>query len=271
VSHLFVLVCVVAFVRLGFWQLDRHADRQERNDLIAARQSEPVRPLGEVIELDADADEIDAAVHRRVSVTGTWRADEEVLIRNRTFQGAPGSWVVTPLVLPDGSAVAVNRGWVPVTAGSDGDPSSYAPATGTVTVTGLIARSDQRAGLGAVDPATGQLRDLARVDVGRIAQQLDERLYPVYVTLRHADAATGELPLPVPPAELDDGPHLGYAGQWFIFATLTCIVYPLLLRRTARHRGAEHDSSDPPGAGPDPLGADATDEVRPEALAHGNR
>ena len=37
----------------------------------------------------------------------------------------------------------------------------------------------------------------------------------------------------------DEGPHLDYAGQWFIFATLTVIVYPLLLRRTARHKASE--------------------------------
>ena len=52
----------------------------------------------------------------------------------------------------------------------------------------------------------------------------------------------------MPPPTLDEGPHLDYAGQWFIFATLTIIVYPLLLRRTARHKAsekaeAEHDAA----------------------------
>jgi hypothetical protein len=57
----------------------------------------------------------------------------------------------------------------------------------------------------------------------------------------------------VTPPVLDDGPHLNYAGQWFIFATLTCIVYPLLVRRTARQR-AERAHADGPGPdnGPGP-------------------
>jgi hypothetical protein len=43
---------------------------------------------------------------------------------------------------------------------------------------------------------------------------------------------------------LDEGPHAGYAGQWFIFATLTCIVYPLLLRRTLRNKEQEQRESE---------------------------
>ena len=43
---------------------------------------------------------------------------------------------------------------------------------------------------------------------------------------------------------LDEGPHLDYAGQWIIFATLTMIVYPLLLRRTARHKASEKAEAD---------------------------
>jgi cytochrome oxidase assembly protein ShyY1 len=48
----------------------------------------------------------------------------------------------------------------------------------------------------------------------------------------------------VPEPELGEGPHLNYAGQWFIFATLTAIVYPLLLRRVARNRAADAVGSD---------------------------
>src|SRR5690606_3556727 len=96
----------------------------------------------------------------------------------------------------------------------------------------------------------GRLRDLARVDVGRIDQQVDEAPAPVYVTLRAAAPAGGELPLPVPPGALDDRPHLNSAGPRFIFATLTVIVYPLLLRRTARHKAAE--AADAAASGPDP-------------------
>jgi cytochrome oxidase assembly protein ShyY1 len=60
------------------------------------------------------------------------------------------------------------------------------------------------------------------------------------VSLQSSDPAqSGDLPEPVPTPELGDGPHLNYAGQWLIFAALTVMVYPLLLRRRARDKATE--------------------------------
>jgi surfeit locus 1 family protein len=39
---------------------------------------------------------------------------------------------------------------------------------------------------------------------------------------------------PVPIPDLGEGPHLGYAVQWFLFAGVVVVAYPLLLRRQAR-------------------------------------
>ncbi|MEY4131134.1 MAG: hypothetical protein RLZZ31_1258, partial [Actinomycetota bacterium] len=45
--------------------------------------------------------------------------------------------------------------------------------------------------------------------------------------------------------DLSEGPHLGYALQWFSFSLLTIIVYPLLLRRVAKRRQASlHDDEE---------------------------
>jgi surfeit locus 1 family protein len=254
-SHVFVLVCVVLFVRLGFWQLSRLDERQAHNALVEARQGGPAVPVEQVVTSGMGPAEIEGVIHRHVSATGTYRPDEQVLIRNETHHGAPGSWVVTPLALPGGGAVAVNRGWVPVSV-AEGDPAAYAPPAGTVTVTGLVSRTEEREGLGAEDPAEGRLQAMARVDVGRLARQVTGPLLPAYLTMRTQEPAPGAVPVPVPPPALDDGPHLSYAGQWFIFATLTVVVYPLLLRRTARHKAADAaaggDGGDGDGASREP-------------------
>jgi surfeit locus 1 family protein len=214
-----------------------------------------------VLRLESPPDDVEGQVYRHVSVTGRWRPDEQVLIRNRTYDSAPGFEVVTPLTLGDGTAVAVNRGWIPMSAAT-ADAGSYAPPVGPVTVTGVVARTQERESLGGTDPAEGRLHDLARVDVARLGRQVDERLYPAYVVLRSQEPAGGRLPLPVQPAALDDGPHLNYAGQWFIFATLTVVVYPLLLRRTARHRAtAEVGTAPAAPSGNDPSGDDPSGDV----------
>jgi surfeit locus 1 family protein len=110
-----------------------------------------------------------------------------------------------------------------------------------VSVLGMLQVPQVRPTSGLVtgprDAAEGVLRSLARVDVPRLQQQVDERLLPIYVDLKaQQPAQAGPLPEPLPAPELSEGPHLDYAGQWFIFATLTMIVYPLLLRRVARRR-----------------------------------
>jgi surfeit locus 1 family protein len=237
-SHIFVGACVLVFVWCGFWQLGRLSDRRASNALITSRVTSQPVPVQQVLTLDATADQIASTTFRQVVLTGTYKPSDEVLINNRTNDGSPGYWVATPLVLDDGTAVVVNRGWIPLPYGDEGSsPDVYRPPSGTVTVTGLVLDTQRQEGLGVSDPPDGTLSHLSRVDVPRLQKQVTERLYPAYVNLVTQQPAQGvDGPRTVPPPVLDDGPHLNYAGQWFLFATMTCIVYPLLLRRTARHK-----------------------------------
>jgi len=239
-SHIFVIAVVVTMINLGFWQLNRLDERKAANAVVTTAMQQPAQPLSAVLPSGAAAtsEQVAAADYQPVYVTGTYRTDEQVLVTNRTNNGAPGYWVVTPLVQADGTAVAINRGWIPYSYTADGPWDDFAPPRGTVTVQGLLRRSQMRSTDGLVaapkDADVGTLRVLARLDVGRLAQQLEESTFPGYVSLRVQDPAQGELPVPVPLPELSQGPHLGYAIQWFAFSLLTIIVYPLLLRRHAR-------------------------------------
>jgi surfeit locus 1 family protein len=262
-SHVFVVVLVVVFVALGFWQLRRLDERRTYNDLVESRTELPVATMAEIVPdgPSTPAEAVEDVAFRRVTLTGTYLPDQEVLVRNRTYDGLPGFWMITPLALPDGTAVAVNRGWVPfATTSPDGPWPEYAPPTGTVVVDGMVRESQARStGLvgGPVDAVDGRLSTLSRVDVPRLDQQVPEPLHPLYVDLRtQQPAQAGDLPLPVPEPELGEGPHLNYAGQWFIFATLTVIVYPLLLRRVARNRAADETTA------PATTGAHAPVDIR---------
>jgi cytochrome oxidase assembly protein ShyY1 len=236
----FVGTCVLLFIWAGVWQLNRLSARRESNALIRSRETSQPLPMQDVVPVDATSEQIAANAFRRVTLTVTYLASDEVLIINRTNNGAPGFWVVTPLELADGTAVVVNRGWIPLPFGDGGSPDVYRPPSGPVTVTGLVLETQRQEGLGVPDPPEGTLDKMARVDVPRLQKQVDERLHPAYVNLVDQQPAQGkDGPFAVPPPELDDGPHLNYAGQWFLFATMTCIVYPLLLRRTARHKEIE--------------------------------
>jgi surfeit locus 1 family protein len=125
---LLALVLVAAvFVRLGFWQLERAANRAA----VEAR-AEPPRELG--LGADWTAEELD---QRRVEASGEFDHSHEIVIRGQAFQGTPGVLVVTPLRLAGSdSAVLVLRGFVPSADAVRADISSLREP-GEVRVRGL--------------------------------------------------------------------------------------------------------------------------------------
>jgi surfeit locus 1 family protein len=256
-SHLFVLSMVVLMVSLGFWQLRRLDERQTFNAALKSAAAQPAEPISTLLPtgVDATRDQVETVKYRSASATGRYLADQQVLVTNRTQNSAPGYWVLTPLDLGDGTALVVNRGWIPYGYTADGSWADFAPPTGQVSITGAIEQPQVRSsGIvgGPQDRAEGTLKTFARADVARLAQQVDEKLLPLYVNLQTQAPAQPDspgLPAVLPPADFsDEGPHFSYAMQWFMFSAMTLIVYPLLLRRLARRRhqveeSAGHDDS----------------------------
>lgn len=234
VSHVLVLALVVVLINLGSWQLRRLEERQDLNALQAERTAAAVVAVDVVAAEIPGAGGPEGVEYRVVEVTGRYRVADEVAVRNRTLGGRPGVWLLTPLVLADGPALVVNRGWVPQ---SSSDPAARPPTPapdGEVIVRGVVRVSEQRSGLGVADPAGGRLASLARPDIARYAAQLDYPVYPFYLQLNSQDPPPGDYPLMVALPAPTDGPHLGYAVQWFIFSAIATVGYPLVLRYVSR-------------------------------------
>lgn len=246
VLHLVALALVVLMVNLGLWQLRRLDERKDRNALLEARAALEVEPVADVLDVDDGPDAVDEVVWRRLAATGTYAVDDEVLVRGRSFDGAPGVWVLTPLVADDGTAVVVNRGWVSASGVLEHTPADAAATEGRVTVQGLLAPPEERGTLGAVDPEGERLDTLARVDLDRLARQLDYDIYPAYLRLETQDPPVATVqPVPIPEPDRTEGPHLGYAGQWFAFSIIGIVGYVLLMRRSAQQRAV--DATTPAG------------------------
>lgn len=222
-AHVVVAVVVGAFVALGFWQLDRHDQRSAHNALLEERMAAGVAPLE---SLSGDWEQ---AAYRRVEVTGTYDVGEELLLSPRSLDGRPGHHVLTPLVLDDGAAVLVDRGWVPY----DAPPlSEVAPVSDEVTLTGLVFPDEPPVRFAPEIPE-GHLDTVSRVDVARLQRQVSAPLLPVYVQL--ADQQPDQtFPVPAGPPPLEAGNHVSYAVQWFVFAGIGLGGYPLLIRKSAR-------------------------------------
>jgi len=255
VRHVLVAVLVFAMVQAGLWQLRRLDEKREIAARVEARADEPpVALTDEVLPVDAavDGDEVDALEHRRATVVGTYRHEDTVVVENRTYNGASGAWVLTPLLDEEGTAVLVLRGFIGFDA--DGRIVAPEPPAGEVAVEGFVQESQRRGRLGPTDPE-GRLDVLARADVERFAQQVDYLVRPVYLQLISSDPpepapAEGAPQLvPLDPPSTGEGPHLSYAVQWFTFSTIGVVGYAVLLRRVAIDE-AKAERADGAAAGP---------------------
>ncbi|GAB4503489.1 MAG: SURF1 family protein [Anaerolineales bacterium] len=230
-TTLLVLLGGAVCVRLGIWQLDRLEQRRAFNAHVRAMwQAEPLTLTGQPDE------DLTAMEYRAVVVSGTYDFENQVALRNRYYQNQPGYHLLTPLLLDDGSAVLIERGWIP--ADGNAAPADWRQydQPGRVTVRGQIRLGQSKPDLGGVpDPtlAPGQTRlDFWNiVNLERIRQQMPYPLLEVFVQ-PETDPADETPPIPYQPEiELTEGPHLGYAGQWFTFAAILVLGYPFFLQK----------------------------------------
>ena len=231
-SHLFVVVMVVLMVTLGFWQLRRLDERRAGNVQIVEAMSQTPAEIAEY--LDRSRPPID---YTAVTATGTYLVDAEVRIGNRSSGGQPGSWLATPLVLDEGRAVVVVRGWVPRRSLAGLDVRSTAAPTGEVEVLGVAFSNAGGGKVAVTDP--GETPEISRMDTERFEEVSGIDVEDVWIRLRaQSPPQRQQLPLPVPDPDLSDGPHLSYAFQWFFFSAGAVVVYGLILRRAVTGRQA---------------------------------
>jgi surfeit locus 1 family protein len=220
--HIILVVVAVIVagtcIRLGFWQLNRLHGRRDVNTMLEARGAEPTVAIGSLAS--------DALPYHHVTATGKYDPSHEQILSGRSQNGNPGNHVLTPLVLRDGTAVIVDRGWVPLETTTPPVAGEDAAPTGRVTVTGLALPPDQ-----VSDPAVASPAIVTRIDLGR--SDLPYPLLPVYVLLQ-TQAPSQAAPEVVAPPGFDNGPHLSYAVQWFSFATIAVVGCFVLLVRDRR-------------------------------------
>jgi cytochrome oxidase assembly protein ShyY1 len=235
VGHVLLVVTVVSFVNLGFWQLRRLDERLKHNALIEQRLAAAPAPLDELLRTVGS--EPTALDFRRVVVTGRYQPDNQLLTAPRSRDGRPGPQVLTVLHRDgDRGPVLLDRGWIPF----DRDTLRAPPAPdGQVRIEGVV-RAPEEGAIGAAE-------QVARIVPEQIGVRIGQPLPAFYVQLWEQRPPLGEAtPLPGRAPVLTEGNHLSYALQWFSFALIALIGYPVLVRRAARERrGGDSDGGRP--------------------------
>lgn len=212
------LVVAAVTARLGWWQLDRAAQKEaiqrsldERRALPVLRQAQaPVR-----------ADAVPAVQDRLVQLQGRWLPEHQVLLDNRPMSGRTGFYVVMPLLLADGTAVVVQRGWLPRHATERTRIAPFETPAGPVDVQGRIAPALARL-YEFEAAASGTIRQ--NLDLDPYAQQTRLQLRPWVVVQQDPATADGLLRQWSAPAA-GVHTHYGYAFQWFSLSALTLGLY----------------------------------------------
>ena len=227
------VVAAVIMVLLGNWQLHRYQERSAINARIDAADSTPAVPLASVLARPTaqgkpGASPGEDAAWTKITVTGRYDPAHEIQARGRTVEGAVGYEIVTPLLLADGTAVLIDRGWVP---SKDGDaisaPAAPPAPTGEVTVVGQVHLSESRpAPLAQRD---GRI-DTRRIAVPKLAAALPFPVYGAYVLVSEPEPGFVRVPID----HEDAWQNGGYAVQWWLFAVMALLAYGWQARKEAR-------------------------------------
>lgn len=224
------VVFAIACCMLGAWQFQRRAEARAAIDVVEANYDESPKPVDEVLPtLDGYEP---SQQWTPVLLRGQYLEDEELLARNRPLGGQPGFEVLTPLQLDDGTVFIVDRGWVPVGSRQDTPDAVPAPPEGEVTVVARL-RAGEPTLPGRTAPAgTNQI---ATVHLEEVAERLDLPTYTgAYGLLASEEPAPAEAPIATVKPEPDEGPHLSYALQWYVFALIGFIGLGWAIREEYR-------------------------------------
>ncbi len=223
--HLLVAVVVVVMINLAFWQLRRLDERRQFNSEVRAN-SEQTATVDDITAAEPHPSTIQ---WRTLRATGSYVPDHQFLVVNRSQNGDNGRNVVDALRLADGRLLLVNRGFVPITDAVPPTP------TGTVTIDGRLRASERRKTGQPADESIAGLTEIHRIDVGLLAGQFDDTVLPMYVEQLGPTKPLQEIVGP----SLDEGPHLSYAIQWFIFSGCVIAGWVLAVRRSIAVRSGK--------------------------------
>lgn len=239
------VVFAMGCVALGSWQWSRYQEKSQRKQVVERSFAAPVVPLSRLVG-SAAAPLAPADQWRAVRVSGRYAAERTVLVRNRPRDvggGSPtfGYEVLVPLILDDGTALLVDRGWLPsgTTGANPAQQPDAVPAPPAGPVEAVVRlRPSERQRSTRTPPA-----QVASIAVSQVARQTGLTLYQPYGVLVSETPPASPAPALLGKPQLDggEGVNASYAVQWLVFAALA-LGFPFWWRRRQQALDADRAS-----------------------------
>lgn len=233
-STLLVIGGIYFCLRMGLWQLGRLAQRRAFNEHYSQVVAQPELMLEKLLP-----DNLSLMEYRTVNALGKFDFGQNVVRRNQYHEGQPGFSLITPLLLADGEAILVDRGWIPAEGNEKPEDWRKYDVEGLQVVRGVLRLGQSESEFGGVaDPNMSdgrtRLNYWNQVNLEMMAKQLPYKIAPVFIQ-PYVDPTNLTPPYPAQAiVEVTEGPHLGYAIQWFTFSSLLLLGYPYFLYKQLR-------------------------------------
>lgn len=231
-TTILVIIGVFILIRLGFWQLERLESRRAFNEHYLTQIS--AKPI--FLNDHNNYDEIAQMEYRQISVSGNYDFNQEIYLQNQAYQNVPGYRVVTPLLIENKNiAVYIDRGWI---AFDDLDNINNInnKFSEKQMVSGIVRKSQPDFNLFNKSTRQNQTNKFfLYVDLENLQSRTNYEITPFYIQLESKD--NSEKPYSqLSEIDLSEGPHFGYALQWFFFASLLGIGYPFFVRKQLKEK-----------------------------------
>ncbi|HET8603735.1 MAG TPA: SURF1 family protein [Marmoricola sp.] len=207
---------------LGQWQFRRLHEKRHDNHVIATNLAAAPVPVASLLRVGRPPGP--GIEWRRVTAHGHWDDRHSLVVKYQTSRnGSPGVHVATPLVTDGGTAVLVDRGWMPTSNSGDFRPRLPPVTPGEVTVTGWVRQN-----------ATGDATLVDQMSTRALSSATAKKVlpYPVYAGVvdlaRQSPPPVHRLGAIELPDDTSDGPHFFYGLQWWFFGLLAVIGFVFL-------------------------------------------
>lgn len=213
---LFSLCCVALLLSLGLWQVQRKSEKEIMIQAFLSAEKTPIVSIDRLFEVQS----FNAWEYRRVQVSGRFLHDYESRLVGSPRMGLSGYYLVTPLALPTGATLLVNRGWV----NKGGDEQKIARPTGDVTLIATLRMSQQPKLF--TPPNQYKKHQLSILNTEGFASFFKLwKLLPYYAVIEPLTKNVGPVPEVLGSRRRFSNNHLNYALTWFTLALVVIALY----------------------------------------------
>ena len=219
-ATIFYIIFGSVFVFLGFWQIERGAEKDQIVSNFEEAQMKQPLPISN-----------NSKKWDRVYVNGALDKSKIIFIDNTIYKGALGYKVVAPLILDMDEIILVDFGWTKQPERRGDVKTVEISSNQNISVTGVLEQPELGLVLSDELFSSSWPKISQSKSIDALQELFDEKIYPFILLsdFRKDSDLTYIKPVVtnMPPVK-----HYGYAGQWFAMFIALTIMYIYFLRKS---------------------------------------